>query len=459
MDFAFSLFLYFFILYYVRFVVVGKILLHEWKMPLNELAYISLAGFTLIIFRVVAIIIRYMLGLAETDAILTVYLFSMPILFLFFYTIKAIPVKQSLLLTFLTSMLPMAFIDIVLYSLGVLELPHYGVIHFTTRSFWHSIITPFASSVLVALLIERIFRKLWSIAERNHFLQNVFLFIAIGIAFFIGVLRLLTSSISYGDSIDILVVINFLMVLPFIVAVFVYSQASKESLNSKRESVERKNMQNHLRELEQQFSSIRKFKHDYQNILTSMENFFLEKDLSGLEQYFFNKVKPTFETVTTDNFVFEALRKIQIPEIKSLISAKIIMAQNISTDVETSFESCEDIQSVSVDSITLVRMLGIILDNAIEELEALRKGKLAIACFKDKGSVVFVVQNTCRPDIPTLQMLKESGFTTKDGNSGLGLSILEELQVSYPNISLSTMIENDTFTQKLTIANAENFNF
>ena len=457
MDFAASLFLYFFILYYLRFVVVGKILLNEWKMPINELTYVFLTGFTLIIFRVVAIIIRDMLGFAETDAIFTVYLFSMPILFLFFYSIKAIPVRQSLSLSFLTSMLPMALIDILLYLFGVLELPQYNGILFTARSFWYSIIFAFVSSIFVAFLSERIFRKFWSIAERNHSLQNIFLVFALTATFLIGALRLSTSAISYRDSIDILVVINFLMVLPFVAAVFVYTQASKESLKAKRESIERKNIQNHLRELEQQFSSIRKFKHDYQNVLTSMENFFIEKDWPGLEQYFFSKVKPTFETVTTGNFAFEALRKIQIPEIKSLISAKIIVAQNISANIETSFEAREDIQNVSVDSITLVRMLGIILDNAIEELEVLRKGKLAIACFTDKESVVFIVQNTCRPDLPTLQMLKESGFTTKDGNSGLGLTILEELQVSYPNISLSTMIENDTFTQKLTIANTENY--
>jgi len=456
---AFSLFLFFFILYYLRFVFVGKILLHELTMSSKEIIYISLTGFTLIIFRVVAMVVRDMLNLPQTDVIFTVYLFAMPLFFLYLFSIKNVPVKRSLLLTVLATMLSTAAVDILLYYLDIIKIPQYGSLVFTNTDFWIPIVLAFALSGVVAFLSQLGLRKFWVYFDTNLTMQNAFLLIAVSFTVLVGFMRLHTSAINYRDSIDALAAINLLMVLPFIVAVFVHSKSTKDSFNKMREKEERRNMQNHLRELEQQFTSIRKFKHDYQNILSSMETYISEDNLPGLKQYFFNNVKPTFETVTTGNFVFEALSKIDIPEIKSLLSAKIVMAQNISVDVETSFEAPDQINDVYIDSITLIRMLGIILDNAIEELDALRAGKLAIACFKDKESVVFIVQNTCRNEIPTLQAIKESGFTTKDNHSGLGLHILEELQGTCPNISLTTTIDTDTFTQKLTISKAENESF
>ena len=458
MDAIFGLFVYFFIIYYLRFVAVGKVLLNEYKISSNEFIYIGLTGLTLITFRVFAIIIRDMLDLAPTDVVFTVYLFAMPVFFIYLFVVKSTPTKHSLLFTFTATMLLTAFPDIFLSLYGVLKAPIYGELLFSSPGLWRSILITFVVSVLLAYLLEKASHKFWPFLNKHEFLQNICLAVSFVFTIFIGSLRLYTNQISLSESIDFMTFVNLLMILPFILAIVVYSKTSKESQRIKAERVERENIQNHLKELEHQFTSIRKFKHDYQNILASMETFFLEKKLSELETYFFEKVMPTFEAVSSNNFVFEALSKIKISEVKSLISAKIVVAQNISQDVKVSFEAPDEIEEVFIDSITLVRILGILLDNAIEELEILSEGNLAIACFNDKDSVVFIIQNTYNSNLPTIQMIKSSGFTTKENHSGLGLHILEELQEVYPNISLSTIIDEYTFTQKLTISNANNFN-
>lgn len=51
---------------------------------------------------------------------------------------------------------------------------------------------------------------------------------------------------------------------------------------------------------------------------------------------------------------------------------------------------------LSVDPVILIRILGILLDNAIEELESLKEGKLLVGIFITNGDLMFIIQNTVR---------------------------------------------------------------
>ena len=101
-------------------------------------------------------------------------------------------------------------------------------------------------------------------------------------------------------------------------------------------------------------------------------------------------------------------------------------------------------------------MLGIILDNAIEELEVLGKGQLTVACYRRKNMIAFVVQNTCRSDIQQLHELTQPGFSTKGTGRGLGLGNLAEFVTAYSDkFSLQTSIQDGHFIQKLWIGDTE----
>jgi two-component system sensor histidine kinase AgrC len=250
---------------------------------------------------------------------------------------------------------------------------------------------------------------------------------------------------------SILFVLHIFALLPYIVAAFAYTRIMKQKYALQREHDEQQNLQYHLEELEKQYTAIRKFKHDYQNILISMDVFFAKDDYTNLKQYYNQQIKPASEIITKDNFMLEALSRIKIPEVKSILAVKLLMAQNTNININTSFEAPDKIDSIPISSIALVRMLGIILDNAIEELTELSGGNLSVACFKDDENLTFIIQNTCRTNIPKLHELKQAGFSTKNKGCGLGLNILNEIEANHPNLTLSTTIAADIFTQKLTI--------
>jgi two-component system sensor histidine kinase AgrC len=157
--------------------------------------------------------------------------------------------------------------------------------------------------------------------------------------------------------------------------------------------------------------------------------------------------------MTSNDFVLEALHKLKVYEVKGILTAKLMVAQGLGTNFNVAFEANEDIDNIPMDSVALVRALGIILDNAIEALEGLGYGNLWVGCFKWEDGVYFIVQNTCSPDLPEFSRLWDVGFSTKGDGRGLGLLNLLEIVDALPNIALETRVVEDSFIQKLTITN------
>jgi len=232
-----------------------------------------------------------------------------------------------------------------------------------------------------------------------------------------------------------------------------FSASLEKTLKLKSElaqkEIEQLSLQHYTDELERQHTAMRKFKHDYQNLLLPIHSLALEDDLVALKKYCLTVVSTASHSIASDAHALEGLSKIKVREVKSILAAKLMHAQNIG--IATTFEANEIIDNIPVDSVTLVRKLGIILDNAIEALSGLAQGRLAVGCFKFNTSIAFIIKNTCPPDIPNLQKIWQLGFSTKGKNRGFGLSNLREFTQSTPNVSLDVGIESGDFFFKLII--------
>jgi len=255
----------------------------------------------------------------------------------------------------------------------------------------------------------------------------------------------------YDISIDILFPLSLFFVI-YVFAIFFYQKFILARKNVQQNAEELKHLQYYTDELERYQLGVRKFRHDYQNILLSLSAYIEDGDLVGLQQYYNTSIKPTSDVIIKDSFALDGLDKIKIPAIKSFLVAKLISAQNTSGDIHITFEANKEIDYIPLNLIALVRMLGILLDNAIEELSKLGHGDLLISCLKWDAGSTFVVQNTCRPDIPSPQQLWKAGFSTKGKGRGLGLVNLSELVDAYPNVTLTTTISENSFRQELLIA-------
>jgi two-component system sensor histidine kinase AgrC len=282
---------------------------------------------------------------------------------------------------------------------------------------------------------------------------------------FISLMGLITISVYYlciflgvylGNSIE-LIQLNLLFFIVYllltIIIFYFYSESLRKSYQIKQKETEYEAMQMYMEEIESRYTDIRKFRHDYQNILCSLNTFIEENDFNGLREYYYVNIKKTSRYLDENNFKLENLSKLKVKEMKSIIATKLIFAQELGIDA--TFEARDEIHKIDLDSVTTVRIMGILIDNAIEELQEIKSGFLKVGIIQDAKSVQIIVQNTCRAEIPRVHKLKQAGFTTKGKNRGLGLSIVTELIQKLHNVIAETIIDNEMFTQIIIVNEME----
>jgi len=262
----------------------------------------------------------------------------------------------------------------------------------------------------------------------------------------ISIERAVESGISMEKTNSIFIVV-YALVSALVCAAIIYAKSKVYVAREKQKELIY--LLEYLDQIESNYNEIRKFKHDYKNILISVESFLESNDIQGLKKYFYKEIKQTAQIIDLNSFKLSQLSNLQVKELKSLLANKLMVSQE--KGIDTEIEMREKIKSIPVDSVVLVRSLGIILDNAIEAAEEIKNGYIRVAILHDKNLIKIIVANSCKQDIPKLFLLKRDGFSTKGENRGLGLGNLDQLLNKSKNIILETKIEKSVFTQVLTI--------
>ena len=265
---------------------------------------------------------------------------------------------------------------------------------------------------------------------------------------------LLTLCIFDGDSSNFettegMFAIFYIIIMFVIIGILVYMSIKESKIEKQR--IQYESLKEYTAKLELLYTDMRKFRHDYINILSSMYGFVEEGDMCGLKKYFDEKIQPLNQKMNSNNYKLVALKNVHLPEVKGLLSSKIIKAQELGLD--TFIDVSEPIDEINIDILELVISLGIIMDNAIEAALSSEEKRISLGLIKKNQSVMIIVSNSFFGNISSISMLFKQGFSTKGENRGLGLSNLKEIIDKYKNVTLDTFIKNELFFQEITIKN------
>lgn len=196
----------------------------------------------------------------------------------------------------------------------------------------------------------------------------------------------------------------------------------------------------------QQYNDMRKFRHDYQNILLSIEGFIRSQAWPELTTYFQTLLH---SHSATNNQQFERLVFLENANLRQIIYAKLAAAQV--SNVKVNLELTEAIKIDHPDQLKLSRMLGIILDNAIEEVASLgNAGSVTLAFIQESEATIILVVNDCRTQVEPLLILKKEGVSSRGEGRGFGLANLADLQLQ-SDILVNTEIVGGLFKQELIV--------
>lgn len=255
---------------------------------------------------------------------------------------------------------------------------------------------------------------------------------------------------SVSDIMKINGILFFAYFILLMIIMYILITSITKEMELKNKQIQFESLQEYTSNLEKLYTDMRSFRHDYINILSSMIGHIQNRDIDGIEKHFNEKIFPLSKCMESNNFKIGLLKNIKIPEIKGIFSSKLIRAQELCIDVF--IDIAEPIYKINMDIIDLSRIVGILLDNAIEAAGKCDKPSIKVALINKENSVLIVVINSICEEVP-IYKIYQKGFSTKGENRGLGLYNLKEITSKYTGISIDTLIENCEFKQLIEIGN------
>jgi len=208
-------------------------------------------------------------------------------------------------------------------------------------------------------------------------------------------------------------------------------------------------MQDYTRRMEGFYEEIRTFRHDYRNILSTMQNYIDEGNIEKLREYFHNDILDHTDILSDDGFYLGKLHQLEDAAVKSLIYTKVIAVLNRGINLKV--EIAERIPVLPMDSLTLCRILGILLDNAMEAAADSPEKELRISIVSTEATVAFIITNSTLPLSVPVGSLLQRGYSTKENHEGIGLFTVMKLLDSVPYANLSIKCEDTVFCQTLEV--------
>ncbi|RIM34017.1 GHKL domain-containing protein, partial [Staphylococcus capitis] len=319
-----------------------------------------------------------------------------------------------------------------------------------------SLIIHFVAFVFIAFILAYLLKFLFNKLTQSYLSLNkkyitiITIVLLLSFVFFYIISQ---TDMSASDSLSLYALLLVTLIVFLSVVILIMSTFTLREMKYKRNLEEIETYYEYTLRIESINNEMRKFRHDYVNILSTLSEFIREDDMQGLKKYFNEQIVPMKDNMKTRSIKINGIENLKVREIKGLITTKILQAQEKAIPI--SIEVPDEIDKIEMNTIEFSRISGIILDNAIEASEVLDDPLIQIAFINNEESVTFIVMNKCSDDTPKIHELFEEGFSTKGDNRGLGLSTLKELTDQNENVLLDTVIENGYFVQKVEIINTE----
>lgn len=190
----------------------------------------------------------------------------------------------------------------------------------------------------------------------------------------------------------------------------------------------------------------RSFRHDFNNIMQAIGGYIKTNNMYDLKKYY-NKLIP--ECFHVNNLYQFHSKLIANSAIYSIIANKYNLAEK--NNIKMSLDIQTDLNSLNLDTYNLSRILGILLDNAIEASKECPRKIVNLSFKNGDNKKLVIVENTYLNKGVCLKKIFNKNYTTKKNNSGLGLWEISNIINKKKNIKLNTTANADFFCQELEI--------
>ncbi|MGT2754486.1 sensor histidine kinase [Streptococcus ovis] len=199
--------------------------------------------------------------------------------------------------------------------------------------------------------------------------------------------------------------------------------------------------------VESLYKELRSFRHDYTNVLTSLNEAFKQDDLATAKDIYQAVIAQSDKKFYHSKYDIANLANLTNPAMKSLISAKLMEAQ--AKGIHLTVEIAEQISEPNMELLDVVAILSIFLDNAIEASQETEDKLLNFAYFAEGDQKILLIENSTLKERVNTKTIYQYGRSSKGDNRGIGLANIKDILAKYPGVSLNTSSGNHRFRQEL----------
>ena len=393
-------------------------------------------------------------------SVLIISLFTLNFIFspfnvLINYLCMILLIKLIFNLNWLKSFMSLIFSSFTFGLLNVLlQNPYITIFNISTNTFINTPIYRITYLLIVYTIVFIIYLCLKNFKNLHinlEFLNNLDkkTLIVLYINLFIGFLTLCIQLITTAFYIDIVPIIisifNFILLISFLL-LSIYSFTRMIKLANTRKDLQ--SAEEYNKSLEILYDKVKGFQHDFNNIVSTIDGYIESKDIVGLQNYFVSVKK---DCKITNNLSILNPRIINNPGIYSLLNNKYFKATK--KDVSFNIEFFLDLKKLNVNFYELSRILGILIDNAIEEAEKCTEKIVQIIFRRENRNhkSLIIVKNTYLNKNVDTEKIFEKGISSKNNHSGIGLWEVRNYVTKSKNLDLFTTKNSQFFIQELSI--------
>ncbi len=240
-----------------------------------------------------------------------------------------------------------------------------------------------------------------------------------------------------------------LFLLLMIHVIFVYvgrDRQQKQFIMTQQASLKQQAI--YIEKLEQIQSELRRFRHDFKNMTAGMYLQAKEGDLDAVSAFIQEMTGDFDRQVGGQIRLLNQLGNIHMLEVKSLLLDKLEGMQR--DEIPCELEVYGPFENTRMRSTDLCRCLGILVDNAMDEVRGRKDARIHLMISINNGCTTFRVRNTLYGTV-NFERLGTAGYTTKGEGHGIGLESYRRILEKYDFVFPFTAIQDGCFVQELKI--------
>ena len=204
----------------------------------------------------------------------------------------------------------------------------------------------------------------------------------------------------------------------------------------------------YIKTLEGMQEEMQRFRHDYKNMMSGLYLTAREGELAKTH-CFIQEMTEDFDSQIGDRIrQMGQLGNVCMTEVKGLLLTKLVQMQRDGTVCE--LEVMHPFRGTRCRITDLCRCLGILIDNAMEEVRGREDARVHIMISSQGGYTTFRVKNRLYHTVD-VHKIWQQGYSTKGADRGLGLASYRKILADYEDVLPATAVQEGYFIQEFKV--------